>query len=124
MFDCFYLYNTSSVSDYELYNNLCYGYSGWYAEIQNSNYANASMLNSETRNDTTASGNLDSDPMVYNSTANQLWPLPSSPLINNGYTLPAPYNELLNPNNTDFTTTPPIVNTVTQSGYIGAYALP
>jgi hypothetical protein len=105
-------------------NNSCYNYgTNEYAYVRDGStntYTTASLFNARAD----ASGNRDDDPGLNNVGSDEFWPASSgSNVVGNGYDLGASYDDLLDPDTTDFTATPPSVTTELQpeNWIIGAY---
>ena len=120
--------NSAVADTNSFYNNACYLWdvdaaNAAYAVYAGSTYNEATDLND--RDD--SSGNIgteDSDDSGMEAAgSNQFWPSSAaSDLVENGYTLASPYDQLIVPGTTNFTASPPVVSLQTQSpNNIGAY---
>ena len=122
---CIRVYDTAGVigTNY-FYNNSCYDYEmNKYAMVEGSTYTTASAFNSRAD----AANNRDDDPGLKNPSAGQFWPINTTVSVaGNGYNLGINYNQILDPDDTDFTASPPKVNKKAQpvNWFIGAYDSP
>jgi parallel beta-helix repeat protein len=111
------------------YNNSCYDYgTNQYARVYNNSGDTAYQTASGTAafNDAAfASGNIDTDPGMEDPASYEFWPASgSSNIVGAGYDLGSVYDDLLDPDTTDFTATPPEVDITPNqpaAWYIGAY---
>jgi len=116
------------------YNNSCYVYdTNKYAKyveydqdwgtIDSELYTTATAFNNSASAD--AANNRDDDPGMEDPAAYEFWPASgSSNIVGAGYDLGSVYDDLLDPDTTDFTATPPEVDITPNqpaSWYIGAY---
>ena len=113
--------NADIVGTNYFYNNICYDRDGGsYSDIEGDPDITADDFNTGIES---ASGNLDTNPSLSNPAGGEFWPDSSSdPVVETGYTLGPPYNQLIVPGTSDLTATPLVVNLETQSpNNIGAY---
>ena len=105
-------------------NNSCYHYqANKYAMVEDLKYNTAGAFNTRAY----AANNRDDDPGLKNPSAGQFWPDSASDnVVGNGKNLGSAYNQILDPDATNFAASPPTVKTKTQptNWIIGPYALP
>ncbi len=129
--ECIFVVDTEGlVSGYEFYNNICDDYNQdadghTFAEIEGSNYT-ATQLNSQSY----AGDNYDDNPDFKNPASDEFWPTSTADgvVANAGYDLGDSYDDLLDPDITNHTASPPSVTIEAQEDQhptwiIGAYGL-